>query len=378
MSDAEGTDLSSRGLSGGKRDRAKEIVTVLEPEDEYPHTPDEAENYNESMYLNAFDPIREVGGWFRMGNRVNEGYAEMSVCVYLPGGRVGFGFGRPHIATNDEMRAGGLHIEVIEPFSHLRVTYSGQILLLATPSDMADPRQAYKDHPMVDCEVELDIHGCSPMYGGKPVYANGTELPIVPGKSFAKAHYEQHTTSKGTIKVGEEVLVIDGLGLRDKSWGPRYWQAVDWYRWLPMSFGPDFSMMVSVIGTDDPERPTRESGMVLVDGDYKMIKAAEITSDWDDAGYQTALRVTCTTEDATYEITGEALSLIPLRNRRKTGDGEQLQTRITEALTRYVCTMPDGSERTGIGMSEYLDQIGPDGPTGIDVVLGGTGSTRRT
>ena len=31
------------------------IVTVLEPEDEYPHEPDAAENYNESMYLNAFD-----------------------------------------------------------------------------------------------------------------------------------------------------------------------------------------------------------------------------------------------------------------------------------------------------------------------------------
>ena len=28
---------------------------VLEPEDEYTHTPDEASNYNESMYLNAFD-----------------------------------------------------------------------------------------------------------------------------------------------------------------------------------------------------------------------------------------------------------------------------------------------------------------------------------
>jgi hypothetical protein len=48
------------------------LRTVLEPQDEYPHQPDEAENYNESMYLNAFDATREVGGWFRLGNRVNE------------------------------------------------------------------------------------------------------------------------------------------------------------------------------------------------------------------------------------------------------------------------------------------------------------------
>ena len=94
----------------------RKIVTVLEPEDEYTHEPDEASNYNESMYLNAFDLEAEVGGWFRLGSRVNEGYAEMTVCVYLPGGRVAFAYERPKIETNDEMRAGGLHIEVVTPF----------------------------------------------------------------------------------------------------------------------------------------------------------------------------------------------------------------------------------------------------------------------
>ena len=82
-------------------DLTAEIVTVLLPEDEYTHTPDEAENYNESMYLNAFDLGQQAGGWFRLGNRVNEGYAEMSVCIYLPDGSVGFMFGRPKIETND-------------------------------------------------------------------------------------------------------------------------------------------------------------------------------------------------------------------------------------------------------------------------------------
>ena len=65
-----------------------EIVTVLEPEDEYTHEPDVASNYNESMYLNGFDLDQGLGAWFRLGNRVNEGYAEMSVCLYLPDGRV--------------------------------------------------------------------------------------------------------------------------------------------------------------------------------------------------------------------------------------------------------------------------------------------------
>ena len=63
------------------RDTDREIVTVLLPEDEYTHEPDPVPNYNESMYLNAFDLEREVGAWFRMGNRVNEGYAEIAASL---------------------------------------------------------------------------------------------------------------------------------------------------------------------------------------------------------------------------------------------------------------------------------------------------------
>ncbi len=89
-------------------DDAPQFITRLLPEDEYTHTPDAASNYNESMYFNVFDHGSKVGGWFRLGNRPNEGQAEMSVCLYLPGGRIGFMFGRPKIANNDAMNAGGL------------------------------------------------------------------------------------------------------------------------------------------------------------------------------------------------------------------------------------------------------------------------------
>src|ERR1700756_5329934 len=119
----------------------------LEPQDEYTHTPDAAANYNESMYFNMFDPVQKVGGWFRIGNRPNEGYAEISVCLYLPGGRGGFMFGRPKISGNTEMNAGGLKIEVVEPLKRLRVTYSGKVLLLERPGEMAEPSRAFKNNP---------------------------------------------------------------------------------------------------------------------------------------------------------------------------------------------------------------------------------------
>lgn len=338
----------------------RSITHVLEPADEYTHTPDAASNYNESMYLNAFDLGSEVGGWFRLGNRVNEGYAEMTVCIYLPGGRVGFVYAKPAIDNNDTMSAGGLTIDVVKPFEHLTVRYEGKVCLLDDPRQMVDPRRALRDNPWVPATVALDYRGVSPMFGGKPVNADGSDIEVAAEKSFAKAHYEQHCAVTGTITVGDEVLEIDGLGLRDKSWGPRYWQAIEWYRWLPMVFSDKFAMMVSVVGG-------RPGGMVLVGDEYHLIRDCTIDTDWDDTHCQERMRITARTDHDTYEVTGEVLSLVPLRNRRTAPDGEELFTRITEAMTRYECR-----GQRGIGMSEYLDQVIDGIPTGPDVVAART------
>ena len=40
--------------------------------------------------------------------------------------------------------------------------------------------------------------------------------------------------------MGDEEWAIDGYGLRDHSWGPRFWQAPWYYRWLTANFGGDF------------------------------------------------------------------------------------------------------------------------------------------
>ena len=187
-----------------------------------------------------------------------------------------------------------------------------------------------------------------------------------PGKSFAKAHYEQHCSVTGTITVGAAddestgtVMEIDGLGLRDKSWGPRYWQALTWYRWLPMVFSDDFAMMLSVIDRGEGRAPSA-SGMVLVGDEYHKVIDCRVDADWNENGEQTTMRAWAKTAEREYELTGEVLSMIPLRNRRKTPDGEQLHTRITEAMTRYEC---DG--KVGIGMSEFLDQVVDGWPIGV-------------
>jgi len=201
------------------------------------------------------------------------------------------------------------------------------------------------------------------MFGGRTIDAETGEEPDRDAeRSFSKAHYEQHVAAVGAVEVDGERFDVDGLGLRDKSWGPRYWQAIAWYRWLPMAFGEDFAMMISLISADGVT--AAGGGMVLHGDDYHLIRQVSIESDWDDDWYQTALRATVSTDERTYEVTGDVVSLIPLRNRRTTPDGEDLLTRITEGLTEYRC---DG--KVGWGLSEYLDQVVDGIPVGADVPI---------
>ena len=77
--------------------------------------------------------------------------------------------------------------------------------------------------------------------------------------------------------------------------------------------------------------------------------------------------------DREWHLRGEAASLIPLRNRRDTPEGDSLLTRISEAYTRWtvradpsVDAVGRDVDRVGYGMSEYLDQIIDGLPVGID------------
>ncbi|GIU89381.1 MAG: hypothetical protein KatS3mg010_0480 [Acidimicrobiia bacterium] len=330
----------------------------LDPQDEYMHPLEDATNFNESMYFNVYDPQRRVGGFLRLGNRANEGYAELTTCCYLPDGRVAFMFKRPEIAHNDAFDAGGMRFEVVTPFEELRTTYAGKVTLLDDPLQMADPRSAFTENPWVDAHIELVHRGVSPMYGGEPVNDDGTPLSEDHSGGFARGHYEQHMSVSGVIRVGDEEWPVDGFGLRDHSWGPRYWQAPWYYRWLTANFGDDFGFVVSVVTSRDGRE--RVGGMVLRDGAYEHIESASISTVWKgDDCYHHELRATARTGARSYEISGRVLNLIPLRNRRTTPDGEQLVTRISEGLTEWSC---DG--RTGYGLSEYLDQIVDGRPVG--------------
>ena len=94
------------------------VIGNVVPEDDYMHPLGPEQNFNESMYFNFFDRERNTGGFVRMGNRANEGYSELTTCIYLPDGRVLFQFKRPQIENNDAFDAGGMRVT---PYASLNV-----------------------------------------------------------------------------------------------------------------------------------------------------------------------------------------------------------------------------------------------------------------
>jgi hypothetical protein len=329
------------------------------PQDDYMHEPEEASNFNESRYYNWFDHGAGTGGWVRMGNRVNEGYAELTVCLYLPDGRVGFIYKRPKITSNAEHDAGGLRFEVLEPYAEHRITYEGKVCLLDHPREMAEPREAFANNPHVESRIDLHLTAVGPAQGGEPEWEEGEEKPALdPEKMFARGHTEQHMRASGTVTVGDETFEIsDGLGLRDHSWGPRYWQNVWWYRWLTVNLGPDLGFAVTLSGDEAGSR--RVHGFLYDrerhgQGRWVPIRDASLSSDYDDEWFPLKNRISVTTDDHTYEVEGDVWSNIPLRNRR-----EGMVTRITEGMTRW-----HHAGIQGAGLSEYLDQVVDGTPVG--------------
>ncbi|WP_334144734.1 DUF7064 domain-containing protein [Rhabdothermincola sp.] len=328
----------------------------LEPQDEYLHELGPEPTFNESMYFNVYDPAARLGGFFRLGNRANEGRGEMTVCLYLPDGRVAFMFQRPEVHTNDAFDAAGMRFEVVEPFEQLTVSYAGRVVLLEDPLAMADPRRAFTENPHADCEVALVYRRVSDMFGGEP-----EETHERPGEEFARGHYEQLVSAAGTCRVGEQEWQLAGFGLRDHSWGPRTWQAPWYYRWLTANFGPEFGFMGSRIARRDGEG-TR--GGFVWDGERMIpVNDFRISTGWEgEERYHRSIEAVLRAagsggEPLEWTVTGRVLNLIPLRNRR---DG--LVTRISEGLTEW--TLGDG--RVGYGWSEYLDQIVDGTPVGLE------------
>jgi hypothetical protein len=312
------------------------IYGNLTAEDDYTHELGPEENFNESVYFNFFDPSQNRGGFVRIGNRANEGYAEMTVIVWNPDGSALFNYAKPAITSNNGWDAGGLKVDVVTPGEQIRTAYSGDALSLADPRAMKDPGAAFRENPKIPLTIDLTHDAVGPLYGHV-----GDEND---DNQFARSHSEQHMRVSGAITMGEgKPVPFAGHGLRDHSWGPRYWQATPSYRWITGNFGDDLGMIVRTNGEG-------VGGGLFHEGDNLIpIEKAIVTTEYEPGtAYHKSLRADLTLKDGRQRLLeGRVMGFIPLRNRRAGAS-----THVGEGMTEYTLD----KERTGYGLSEYLDQ----------------------
>ena len=111
----------------------------------------------------------------------------------------------------------------------------------------------------------------------------------------AQGHFEQTGRVSGTIRLGDEQWDVNGYGVRDKSWGPRTWQAPSgtaakaagpaaveqgcFLNWFSMNFGADLALGGACGRTADGT--FRGKGWIQRDGETLDLDDVTMTTEYD-------------------------------------------------------------------------------------------------
>jgi hypothetical protein len=125
-------------------------------------------------------------------------------------------------------------------------------------------------------------------------------------------HFDQIMRTSGTVRLRGEEHVVDGLAVRDRSWGEARTEdptGLPGIHWLVAAFDDDFA--IHVTGLEDPETAewrdrfaadpamaqAMNRGWVWRDGRLRTVTSAVIRTEWDRAGRRQAGHEVVVTDD---------------------------------------------------------------------------------
>ncbi len=335
------------------------MSAAADPTDELFHPVGDDPAWSESYYFNFVDPDSGVGAFTRMGFRPNDGWADALHAVYLPEGRVLFTYGRRTDLTPAvvdtlgpvDPAVGNLTLRRGDAFTRWDIVYSGEA------QDMDDPTvmlAATRDRPEgwsrpVQLEMDVAFEAISP-----PHYAVGG----------AQGHFEQTGAVHGTISVGDEQWDVHGYGVRDKSWGPRTWQAPSgkaakaagpaavangcFLNWFSMNFGADLALGGACGRTADGT--FRGKGWIQRGDETLDLEEVTMTTAYDPTNpllHDTVQLQATDSNGASIVVDGTVLTICPTKIPRRDG-----VTFVNEGLARF-----ETAGRVGFGISEHWHAV---------------------
>lgn len=185
-------------------------------DDERSHVPGDDEWWQESVFIQWFDPALGVGGVHRVGHEPNfdGGTAELTCLVFDRDGTA-FRRGESGLPLRDPAELDG---DFAAGGSRWTSGLDGPVFTVSEP----------------DCELRLDVHDFYPRTDFFPPSGSLVD-------DIAKNHFEVSGRVTGRLVLDGRTYDVDGLCHRDHSWGIRRWDTVLSHRWVSGTFGPELS-----------------------------------------------------------------------------------------------------------------------------------------
>ena len=291
----------------------------------------------------------------RLGNRPNDGRAEVSTCLRLSDGRTACRFDRVPIDGN-HLAAGGQEWSIEQPFRSGCAAFDGEVHMLEDPWALTDPKPAFTTSKRVSCRIRLRsvARGLDAVLGSNQSHVARIFLP-----GQADHHYQHLVHTTGTVEVGDQRWELDGFGGRDHSWGPRHWHAKLWFRWLIGAVDDDFGFMLTRgVG---PTAETR-GGFVWADGRFHLVDGFDLRSSYGGPPRYELRGAEAVVHGGgrTWAASATPLTSVPLRNVQTDATGHRTVLRIVKSPTLWTI-----GDREGAGMLEYHDRLDEGVPAGL-------------
>jgi hypothetical protein len=316
----------------------------VDANDELMHPVGDDPSWSESYYFNFVDHERGIGMVTRMAFRAHQGFADGLHIVFLGGQRVAFSYGRRDLGSeNHELSVAGLSFDLGEPFQRWTIRHDGQAQDIDDAAVLMTRRRHRPDgwFRPAELSMELEFEALAEPYDD-PLGQQG--------------HFEQAGRVTGQIRLGDESWPVDGLGVRDKSWGARPWSFPELTEaaeaeapspiviWCSANFGPDLALACCLTNLDrEGLRPL--GGWLQKDGNNLSIREARIESEYrPDSILHSGIALTATFADVSvHDLEAEVLCVCPTKIPVPGG-----ATFINQGLTRYRL-----GSRVGYGFAEY-------------------------
>ncbi|MET0986312.1 MAG: hypothetical protein ABW034_12985 [Steroidobacteraceae bacterium] len=227
---------------------------TVDPTEEYMHEPQPVANWVEYCYFYGGDENTDYGVSIHIGGDADDPRIfRGSMAIFLPDGEMLVAMYRGRDGTKYGPGAGPLKVRCIEPMKLWLAEFDGLVHRVHRSAVMND---VFKDSPTEVASFHVLFEAASPLWdldkagiARSMVLVQG-ELSEEQQQAQRAHHWQQVGRSRGEITVRGKRIAIRGGAMRDHTYGPRDYAAINGGGWWNGVFpdGTSFMAMATRVG----------------------------------------------------------------------------------------------------------------------------------